>query len=87
MFFYIFFATFLFLIDAGPIVTNDYFGFANITAFEATGGVDIALAKSYGLRIGLDLAQYGLAFKRSARGVTGATDRVLGLAATFEVLY
>ena len=78
---------FLFLMDAGPIATNAYFGYAKTIAFEGAGGAEIALAKNYGLRLALELSQVGFDFRTTVRGVSAATDRTIGAVATFEVLY
>jgi hypothetical protein len=80
-------AAMLFLMDAGPIATNDNFGYAKTLAFEGAGGAEIALGKGYGLRIAAELSQVGLSFKTTVRGVSSATDRTIGAVATFEVLY
>ena len=80
-------ATFLLLLDAGPIATNANFGFAKTLAFEGTGGADIEISKGYGLRIAAEVNQVGFTFKNTVRGVSAATDRTIGLVASFEVLY
>jgi hypothetical protein len=80
-------ASMLFLMDAGPIATNDNFGYAKTLAFEGSGGAEIALAKGYGLRLAAELSQVGLSFKTTVRGVSTATDRTIGAVATFEILY
>jgi hypothetical protein len=80
-------ASYLLLLDAGPIATNANFGYAKTLAFEAAGGVDVALAKGYGLRVAAELSQVGFEFKNTVRGVSTATDRTIGAVATFEVLY
>lgn len=80
-------ATFLFLMDAGPIATNANFGYAKTLAFEGAGGADIALGKGYGLRLALELSQVGLSFRTTVRGVSAATDRTIGAVASFEILY
>lgn len=80
-------AAFLLLMDAGPIATNENFGYAKTLAFEGAAGADIALAKGYGLRLAVELNQVGFDFKTTVRGVTAATDRTIGAVASFEVLY
>jgi hypothetical protein len=80
-------ATFLLLLDAGPIATNANFGFAKTLAFEGAGGADIEISKGYGLRIAAEVNQVGFSFKNTVRGVSSATDRTIGLVASFEVLY
>jgi hypothetical protein len=76
---------FQFMLKAGQI-TKD-FGYAKIIAFDIVGGADIAFTKRYGLRAALELNQVGFSFSKPKRGVDGATDRTIGLAASFEVLY
>jgi len=78
---------FLFLLKAGQITTADGFGFAKTVAFDAAGGVDIALDKNYGMRIAAELSQVGMSFRTKVRDVSAATDRTIGLVASFEVLY
>ena len=78
---------FLFLMKAGPISTKDGFGYAKTLAFDVAGGVDIALDTNYGLRIAAELSQVGLSFRTKVRDVSAATDRTIGLVASFEVLY
>ena len=78
---------FLFLMKAGAITTKDGFGYAKTLAFDVAGGVDIALDTNYGLRIAAELAQVGLSFRTKVRDVSAATDRTIGLVASFEVLY
>ncbi len=80
-------AAFLFLLDAGPIATNANFGFAKTLAFEGAGGVDIMLAKNYGLRIAAELNQVGFEFRATVRNVKAATDRTIGATASFELVY
>lgn len=80
-------ASYLLLLDAGPIATNANFGYAKTLAFEAAGGVDVALGKGYGLRIAAELSQVAFDFRATVRGVSAATDRTIGAVATFEVLY
>ena len=80
-------AAILFLRDAGPIATNDYYGYAKTLAFDASGGADIELAKGYGLRLAAEVSQVGFSFRTTVRGVSAATDRTIGAVASFEVLY
>ena len=82
----------LLMLATGPIQRGESFGRADVFGFEARGGVDVAFAKQYGLRVLAELSQIDFAFKgtgavASQRGVTNATDRSIGLAATFLVLY
>ncbi len=78
---------FLFLMKAGAITTKDGFGYAKTLAFDVAGGVDIALYKNYGLKIAAEVSQVGLSFRTKVRDVSAATDRTIGLVASFEVLY
>lgn len=78
-------ADFQFMLKAGQI-TKD-FGYAKIIAFDIAGGADFAFTKRYGLKAGVELSQVGFSFSKPKRGVSGATDRVIGLTASFEVLY
>lgn len=73
------------MLKAGQI-TKD-FGYAKIIAFDVVGGADIAFTKRYGMRAALEVNQVGLSFSTPRRGVNGATDRTIGLTASFEVLY
>ncbi len=79
--------SFLFLLKAGQITTADGFGYAKTLAFDLAGGVDIALDTHYGLRLALELSQVGLTFRNKVRDVSAATDRTIGLVASFEILY
>jgi hypothetical protein len=78
---------FLFLMKAGPITTKDGFGYAKTLAFDVAGGVDIMLGSGYGMRLAAELSQVGLSFRTKVRDVSAATDRTIGLVASFEVLY
>ncbi|MEO7091862.1 MAG: hypothetical protein ABI175_01345, partial [Polyangiales bacterium] len=78
---------FLFLMKAGAITTKDGFGYAKTLAFDVAGGVDIALDAHYGLKIAAEVSQVGLSFRTKVRDVSAATDRTIGLVASFEVLY
>lgn len=78
-------AQFELLLKAGDI-TKDY-GFAKTIAFEIGGGADIAFTPRYGMRIAAEMHQVGFKFSKPQRGVSSATDRTIGLTASFEVLY
>jgi hypothetical protein len=78
-------AQFELLLKAGDI-TEDY-GFAKTIAFEVGGGADIAFTSRYGMRISAEMHQVGFKFSKPQRGVSSATDRTIGLTASFEVLY
>ena len=73
------------LLKAGDI-TKD-FGYAKTIAFEIGGGADIAFTPRYGMRIAAEMHQVGFKFSKPQRGVSAATDRTIGLTASFEVLY
>jgi hypothetical protein len=73
------------LLEAGQI--TETYGFAKTLAFAVQGGADIAFTQRYGLRVGLEMHQVGFSFEKPQRGVSSATDRTIGLAASFEVLY
>ena len=79
------------MLGAGPIVESTNYGFANIIAFDVTGGVDYALAANYALRFAAELTQFGLSFTNKGmsqtRGISSATDRLIGISATFAVTY
>ena len=73
------------LLAAGDITTT--YGYANTLGFDVAAGADIALAPRYGLRAAFEFNQVGLSFDTPMRGVSAATDRTIGLVASFEVLY
>lgn len=73
------------LLKAGQI--TETYGYAKTIAFDLRAGLDIAFAPRYGMRIGGEVHQVGFTFSQPQRGVSSATDRVLGFAASFEVLY
>ena len=73
------------LLKAGGI--TDDFGYAKTIAFDVAGGADIAFTPRYGMRVAAELNQVGLSFSKPKRGVSGATDRTIGVVASFEVLY
>lgn len=78
-------AQFELLMKAGDI-TEDY-GYAKTIAFEIAAGADIAFTSRYGMRVAAELHQVGFKFSKPQRGVSSATDRTIGLSASFEVLY
>ncbi len=79
--------TFLLMLDAGPIASSQNFGHGTIIAFEAAAGVDVAFTRNYGLKAALEASQVGISFDTAMRGVSKATDRTIGITASFEILY
>ena len=83
----------LLMLSTGQIQQSTSYGPADVIAFEVEGGVEIALAPRYGLRLVAELNQVGFTFKASpgtmaaTRNVQAVTDRTLGLAATLMVRY
>jgi hypothetical protein len=75
------------MLASGDITSGSKFGVASIIAFGLEGAVDVALAPHYGLRFAALFDQVKLSFQGMARGVTGATDRSMGITATFALLY
>lgn len=81
------------MMSTGAITTSASYGQASTLAFAFNGGVDVALATNYGLRFGAVFDQVGFSFtatpgtKAAARGVSGATDRITGVTATFALIY
>jgi hypothetical protein len=75
------------VLAAGPITSAKDFGSASVIAVALQAGVDLAFADHYGLRIAGVLEQLSLSFQKGPRGVTDATDRTMGVVASFAVLY
>lgn len=75
------------MLASGGITSGDGFGIASVFAFAGQGGVDIALAPHYGLRLAVSYDQVGLTFKNPVRGVSSATDAVLDAEASFAIIY
>ncbi|MDB4953044.1 MAG: hypothetical protein JWO36_613 [Myxococcales bacterium] len=81
------------MLSTGPIGAGTSYGKATILSFALTGGVEVALAPNYGLHFAAIFEQVGLSFKADAgsqaasRGVTAATDRTVGVTASFAVIY
>lgn len=73
------------MLAAGDI-TEDY-GYAKTLAFGIAAGADIAFTPRYGLKLAAELDQVGFSFSKPQRGVSAATDRTIGVTASFEVLY
>lgn len=76
---------FEFLLKAGDI--TETYGYAKTIAFDIGAGADIAFTSRYGMRIAAELNQVGFSFSKPQRGVSKATDRTIGLTASFEILY
>jgi hypothetical protein len=75
------------LLDAGPIQNGDNYGPANVLAFDLEGGAQILVGSNYAVRLAAQFEQVGLSFSKMNRSVSGASDRLMGVTATFEVLY
>lgn len=75
------------LLDAGPIQSSANYGPANVIAFDIEGGAEILVGKNYAVRLAAQFEQVGLSFKNTNRGVTAANDRLMGVTATFAILY
>ena len=81
------------MLDAGPVAKSNSYGPADVLAFDVLAGAQFALAPHYALQLRADLDQVGLSFKAkplsgaATRGVSGATDRTIGLTATLTILY
>jgi hypothetical protein len=63
----------LLIFETGGVQKSTSYGPATVYGFEATAGVDIALAKQIALRIGLEYSQ--IMFKFSPKGPTMANNR------------
>ncbi|MGN6107528.1 MAG: hypothetical protein ACTHU0_20630, partial [Kofleriaceae bacterium] len=82
----------LLISSTGPIEQGTSYGRATVFGFEGNAGVDIALSPRFALRFAGELSQINFNFTgtgtmASARGVTAATDRSFGMAATLGVTY
>src|SRR5262249_18307309 len=75
------------MMASGDITGAANFGQARIIAFAFEGAADVALAPHYGLRFAALFDQVKLSFQTTVRGVTAATDRSMGVTATFAVIY
>ena len=78
------------VLSTGPVATS--MGGGPGLAFALDAGIDVALATHYGLRFEAIFDQVGVKFDQTnmtamTRGVTGATDRTVGLVATFAMIY
>jgi hypothetical protein len=82
----------LLILDTGPIQANDQYGAATVYGAELASGVDIAVSGSLKLRLAGEVTQVSFKFKGNGaqamtRGVTAATDRTFGIAATLAMTY
>ena len=75
------------LLDAGPIQTGMNYGPAKAIGFDIEGGAEILVAPKYGVRLAAQFEQVGLSFSKMNRQVTNAADRLMGITATFVILY
>lgn len=75
------------MLDAGPIQSGANFGPANVTAFDLEGGAEILVGTQFAMRLAAQFEQVGLSFSKMNREVSAATDRLLGVTATFVILY
>ncbi len=75
------------MLSSGQITSTGSFGVAQIIAFSLDGGLDVALGDNYGVHFAGVFEQIGLSFKATSRGVSSATDRTMGVTATFAVIY
>ena len=81
------------------MVKTTSYGPGKVYGIEAAAGLDIALAKSVGLRIVAELSQISLSFSNNGalannrdgdtttQDVMGAVDRSFGVAATLGLVY
>ena len=72
---------------SGEITSGKGFLAASIFAIAGEGGVEVALAKNYGLRFAGVFDQVSFSFRQATRGVSSATDRTIGLVGTFALIY
>lgn len=75
------------LFDAGPIQNSQNYGPANVIAFDLEGGAQILVGTNYAVRLAAQFEQVGLSFAKMNRSVSAASDRLMGVTATFELLY
>ena len=76
--------------SSGPVTTT--MGGKGSFGFAFDGGLDLALAPHYGLRFEAIFDQIGVTFDQTntvatSRGITSATDRTIGIVATFAMIY
>ncbi|HTR49712.1 MAG TPA: hypothetical protein VMJ10_03330 [Kofleriaceae bacterium] len=75
------------VLSAGEITSTMELQQAKVIAFAIEGGVDIAFAQNYGLRLAALFDQEMLSFDAPQRSVTAATDRTMGVIASFALIY
>jgi hypothetical protein len=81
------------MLNSGPIQANTSYGPSTILAFNVRSGVQYAFGAHYALQVALGFDQIGFKFgakqgtMAAAREVSAATDRSIGLAATFGIMY
>lgn len=75
------------LLDAGPIQSGMNYGPASVIALDLEAGGEIQVGANYAVRLAAQFEQLGLSFSKRNREVSGAKDRLMGVTATFEVLY
>jgi hypothetical protein len=81
-------ARFLLMLSTGEIQTRDSYGQASIIAFDTGAGVNYAVTRSIGVRLGVRLAQVNFSFKGTGtlsdrngdatQDVDSASDQYLG---------
>ncbi|MCX5745968.1 MAG: hypothetical protein NT062_26110 [Proteobacteria bacterium] len=82
----------LLLLKTGAISTSAQYGAGTAYGAELRGGLDVKLGGALALRILAEYSQVSISFKGGTlspnqRGVTAATDRSIGLAATLALTY
>ena len=80
-------ADFPLMLSTGQIQSGTSYGRGKVIAFDITGGADVALAPHYALHLAAEISQAGFTFNAVMRGVSSATDRLIGLTATIAVDY
>lgn len=87
------------IFNTGAIQKSANYGSATVYGVDVLGGVDIAIAKQFGLRIALEYSQINFSFgtkgmmamlrdaDSTTQDVMGAVDRSIGVAATLGLTY
>ncbi|HUJ58055.1 MAG TPA: hypothetical protein VLX92_06170 [Kofleriaceae bacterium] len=81
------------MLSTGPISTAADYGRGQVIAFDVDAGVQITVAPHYALQLAALFDQVGFKFSggmntvAAARGVTGATDRSIGVTAAIGLHY